>query len=59
MANDLMTAAEAERRLDTLYYCGGTPEERIFALKRWKAALAREWYAERSQAKRELAEALR
>jgi hypothetical protein len=63
MTSDQMTAAEAERRFDSVMICGGTPEERRFALKRWMDAYRREWYTKRSappdQAKRAAAKAIR
>jgi hypothetical protein len=59
MADDRMTSAEAERRLDSIFICGGTPEERRFAIKRWTDALAREWYVQRSAEKKATAKAVR
>jgi hypothetical protein len=63
MSQDQMTAAEAERRLDSIYLCGGTPEERRYAIRRWKNALLREYAHKRAtepdQAKRAIAKAIR
>jgi hypothetical protein len=42
MTTDHMTAAEAERRLDSVLLLGGTEEERRFAIRRLKAAEMRE-----------------
>lgn len=54
-----MTSEEAERRVTTILLLGGTPEERVYALKRWQDAMRREWYEQRSTEKREIAQAIR
>jgi hypothetical protein len=54
-----MTAEEAERRVDSVHYCGGSRDERVFALKQWMAAHEREWYERRAVELRERAEAVR
>jgi hypothetical protein len=56
---DQMTAAEAERRVNSVYFCGGTPEERRYALRRWKDAILRESKANRAAENRATAEAIR
>ena len=43
--SDKMTSQEAERRVDSVFLCGGTPDEKRFALKRWQAAMKRDWKA--------------
>lgn len=53
-----MTAAEAERRVDSVFNCGGTPEQKRFALKRWTEAMSREWYAQPKPSKKAAAKAL-
>jgi hypothetical protein len=57
--SDRLTAAEAERRVNSTHYCGGTPEQRRFAIRRWTDALRREWYQQRATENRERAEAVR
>lgn len=63
MSTDHMTAAEAERRLDSVYLLGGTADERRYAIQRWKSALLREYAqkraAEPDEAKRKVAKAVR
>lgn len=53
-----MTAEEAERRFDSIMICGGTKDERRYALKRWMDAYRREWYEQRAEKNQAAAKAL-